>query len=81
MVNAAATVSAAEFAIVVDDPVARCARPAPNPRLRASIIAADVIIDRPSSIVAPNRKSRKRNRRRRLEQIGRHRAAQPRARA
>jgi hypothetical protein len=62
MVNAAATVSAAEFAIVVDDPVARCARPAPNPRLRAAIIAADVIIDRPSSIVAPNRKSRKRNR-------------------
>jgi hypothetical protein len=61
MVNAA-TVSAAEFAIVVDDPVARCARPAPNPRLRAAIIAADVIIDRPSSIVAPNRKSRKRNR-------------------
>jgi hypothetical protein len=44
-----ATVSAAEFAIVVDDPVARCARPAPNPRLRAAIIAADVIIDRPTA--------------------------------
>jgi hypothetical protein len=45
------TVSAAEFAIGVDDPVARCARPAPNPRLRAAIIA-----DRSSD---PNRRSRR----------------------
>ena len=32
-------VSAAEFGILGDDPLPRCARPAPNPRRRAAIIA------------------------------------------
>jgi hypothetical protein len=41
------TVSAADFRSVVDDPVARAA-PAP----------ADIIIDRPTSIVAPNQNLR-----------------------
>ena len=47
------TVGAAEFAIVGDDPVARCARPAPAPAPPPRPGEADVSIgaDRPSSIV------------------------------
>jgi hypothetical protein len=43
------------FRSVADDPVARCARPAPAPSPPPRPGEADVIIDRPSSIVAPNR--------------------------
>ena len=44
--HAVDTVSAAELAIVVDDPVARCARPAPSPSPPSRPGEADVIIGR-----------------------------------
>ena len=55
--ESATTVGAAEFAIVVDDPVARCARPAPAPSPPPRPGEADVSIgaDRPSSIVRPRK--------------------------
>ena len=48
--SSATTVGAGEFAIVVDDPVPRCARPAPA---AAPTSASQIGADRPSSIVAP----------------------------
>ena len=53
MVNAGPTVGAAEFAIVGDDPVARCARPAPapSPPPRPGEAAVSIGADRPSSSV------------------------------
>jgi hypothetical protein len=69
------------FRSVVDAPLPRCARLGAAARqVDADIIVIIARPDRPSSIVAPNRKSRKRNRRRRLEQVEQHRAAQLRAR-
>ena len=91
------------LAIVVDDPVPRCARPAPAPSPPSRPGEADVIIGRtaraPSSPRICEHQSAKKNgaagdltsvrpaaaaptrRPEQVEQIGRHRAAQPLARA